>query len=114
MIASCLGQFCAVEMITRKIFKNTLPDLVQWLYNLCTVNQPVVQTEAIAALGYLCRAVKADFAPFFHQVVQGLLGILGEPVKNDTINVHVSASMCLCKMIYLGYSFYSFTCFFYG
>ena len=114
MIASCLGQFCAVEMITRKIFKNTLPDLVQWLFNLCTVNQPVVQTEAIAALGYLCRAVKDDFAPFFHQVVQGLLGILGEPVKNDTITVHVSASMCLCKMIYLGYSFYSFTCFFYG
>lgn len=97
MAASCLGQFCAVEMISKKIFKNSVSDLVQWLFNLCTVNQPAVQKEAISALGFLCRAVKDDFAPFYPQVVQGLLGILGEPVKNDMIDVHVAASLCLCR-----------------
>ena len=35
--ASCVGQFCAVELISKKIFKNTLPALVDWLFNLCSV-----------------------------------------------------------------------------
>ena len=35
--ASCVGQFCAVEMISKKIFKNTLPALVEWLFSLCSV-----------------------------------------------------------------------------
>lgn len=99
MAASCLGQFCATEMITKKIFTNTLPNLVNWLMTLCSVNQPAVQTEAINAIGFLCRATKDDFSPFFHNIVQGLLQILGSPVQNDTIQVHVAASVSLCRYI---------------
>ena len=33
--ASALGQFCNCEMISKKIFKSTLPDLVEWLSSLC-------------------------------------------------------------------------------
>lgn len=97
MAASCLGQFCAIEQISKKIFKNTLSDLVQWLLGLTNVDQPAVQTEVISAIGYLCRATKDDFAPFFNTIVQGLMGILSGPVMNNTISVHVSASVCLCK-----------------
>lgn len=99
MAASCLGQFCAVEMITKKIFKNTVADLVNWLMGLCSVDQPAVQTEAISAIGFLCRATKDEFGPFFHQIVQGMMDILNSPVVSNTISVHVSASTCLCRCL---------------
>ena len=35
--ASCVGQFCSCEMISKKIFKNLLEPLTQWLYSLCSV-----------------------------------------------------------------------------
>ena len=35
--ASCVGQFCSCEMISKKIFKNVLEPLTQWMYSLCSV-----------------------------------------------------------------------------
>lgn len=58
---------------------------------------PSVQSEAISAIGNLCRATKEDFAPYFHTIIQGLLGILGTPANAETMNVHVAACVCLCR-----------------
>ena len=60
-------------------------------------SQATVQSEAITASGCLCRAAKDDFAPFFHQIIHGLRGILSSPVTPDVINVHVAACTCLCR-----------------
>ena len=62
-------------------------------------SMPTVQSEAINAIGLLCRATKDDFAPFFHTIVQGLINILSGPVVPDNITVHSSASMCLCTSV---------------
>lgn len=35
--ASCVGQFCSCDMISKKIFKNVLEPLTQWMYSLCSV-----------------------------------------------------------------------------
>ena len=104
MIASCFGQFCAVDTISKKIFKDTLPNLVNWLLSLCGAPQPAVQTEAINAISHLSRATKNDFSPYFHQITQGLLNILGSPV-NDNISVHIAASSCLCTCLSIYHSF---------
>ena len=58
---------------------------------------PSVQSEAISAIGNLCRATKEDFAPYFHTIIQGLLGILGSAATTETMNVHVAACVCLCR-----------------
>ena len=97
--ASALGQFCSCEMITKKIFKNVLAPLVEWLTTLCAVTVPSVQSEAITAVGNLCRATKDDFTPFYHNIVQGLINILSGPVSPDSINVHVSACVCLSSLV---------------
>lgn len=60
-------------------------------------SQATVQSEAITSIGFLCRAAKDDFAPFFHQIIHGLMGILSSPVTPDVINVHVAACTCLCR-----------------
>ena len=57
---------------------------------------PSVQSEAIAAIGNVCRAAKEDFAPYFHTIIQGLLNLLSNPSTPDTINVHESAGVRLC------------------
>ena len=36
VIASALGQFCNCEMISKKIFKNLLAPMVEWLVSLCS------------------------------------------------------------------------------
>ena len=104
--ASALGQFCNCEMISKKIFKSTLPALVEWLSSLCGARYrcaehiissiPSVQSEAITDIGNLCRATKDDFTPFYHSIVQGLIGILSGEVTPESISVHVSACGCLC------------------
>lgn len=62
-----------------------------------TTRQPSVQSEAISSIGFLARAAKDDFAPYFHRIIQGLLDILGSAVTPEVINVHVSACTCLCR-----------------
>lgn len=37
MAASCFEQFCNCEMISKKIFKNRLAALMEWLLKLCSV-----------------------------------------------------------------------------
>ena len=36
VLASSLGQFCNCDMISKKIFKNVLAPLVEWLVSLCS------------------------------------------------------------------------------
>lgn len=42
VIASALGQFCNCEMISKKIFKNMLAPIVEWLTGLCGAPYVVV------------------------------------------------------------------------